>query len=154
MAAIGRRHYVALLTAGLLFPLLGRSDQASNLRDLIQQIATSLTDENPVDAMGPFSRSFNNYEKLRDYFEGLTGSYQIVNVVTVVDEQDDPGQTTATLSWTLTLSDKTNPGAQDSRHREIHVRLVREKKRWQIVEFSPVELFDPQFRAKSGNPPQ
>ncbi len=71
-----------------------------------------------------------------------------------LDEQDESDQITATVGWTITLGNKTNLGVQDSRYREIHLRLVREKKHWKIIEFSPIDLFDPQFHPRSGNPPQ
>jgi hypothetical protein len=154
MAVIGRRGYIALLTTGLFYPVWVRADQPSDLRDILQQIATSLTDENAADALKPFSRAFNNYDKLRDDFDGLTASYQVTNEVNVLDEQDDSDQITATVGWTITLGNKSNLGVQDSRHREIHLRLVREKKHWKIIAFSPFDLFDPQFRTRSGNPPQ
>lgn len=155
MAATGPRRYaIWTLALGLLFPVLARPDQSSDLRTVLQRIATGLTDENPADALKPFDRSFSGYDKLGDYFNGLTASYQITNEVNVVDEQDSSDQTTATVDWTITLGDKTNPGVQDSRNRQIHVRMVREKKHWKIVEFSPIDLFDPQFHSRSGNPPQ
>ncbi len=155
MAVTGRKKYTALaLVMGLLFPVLARPDQASDLRDVLQRIATGLSDENPADALKPFNRSFGSYDKLSDYFDGLTASYQITNEVNVIDEQDSPDQTTATVDWTITLGDKTNPGVQDSRYRQIHVRITREKKHWKILNFSPIDLFNPQFHPRSGNPPQ
>ena len=155
MAATGPRKYATwTLALGLLFPVLARPDQASDLRTILQRIATGLTDENPADALKPFDRSFSGYNKLSDYFNGLTASYQITNEVNVVDEQDSSDQTTATVDWTITLGDKTNPGVQDSRYRQIQVRMIREKKHWKIIEFSPIDLFDPQFHSRSGNPPQ
>lgn len=154
MAVTARRRYLALLAMALLYPFGVRADQPSDLRDLLQQIATSLTDENAADALKPFSPSFNSYDRLREYFEGLTASYQVNNEVNVLDEQDDSGQITATIGWTITLGNKTNLGVQDSRYREIHLRLVREKNRWKIVSFSPIDLFDPRFHAHFGNPPQ
>lgn len=155
MAVTGRRKHAAFVLAiVLLCPALGRSDQASDLRDVLQRVATGLTDENPSDALKPFDRSLSTYDKLSGYFDGLTSSYQITNEVNVVDEQDSADQITATVDWTITLGDKTNLGVQDSRYREIHVRMIRDKKRWKIVEFSPIDLFNPQFHPRSGNPPQ
>ena len=154
MAVIGRRGYAALLAGGLLCPSWVRADQASDLREILQQIATSLTDENAADALKPFSQSFNSYDKLRDDFAALTASYQVTNEVNVLDEQDDSNQIAATVGWTITLGNKTNLGVQNSRYREIHLRLRQEKKRWKIVAFSPIDIFDPQFHTCSGNPPQ
>lgn len=155
MVVIGPKRYAALLLClGLFFPGLALPDHASDLRTLLQRVATGLTDENPADALKPFDRSFPNYDKLSEDFDGLTASYQITNEVTVADEQDSAGEIKATVDWTITLSDKTNLGVQDSRYGQIHVRATRDKKHWRIVEFSPIDLFAPQFHPRSGNPPQ
>lgn len=155
MGAIGRKRRLAsTFAAGLLLAASLFADPSSDLRATLQRVATGLTDENPADAMKPFARSFVDYDKLSGYFEGLTGSYQITNEVDVADEQDSPDQVVATIEWTITLSDNTNPGVQDSRYGQIHVRMVREQKRWKIVEFSPIDLFNPRFRPQSGHPPQ
>ena len=142
------------LMLGALLVAPAKPDQSSDIRAVLQHIATGLSEGNPADALKEFDPSFPNYEKLRDAFEGLTAGYQITNEVNVIDEQDTPDQVNAVVDWTLTLGNLNNPGIQDSRNQRMDVRFVRRKNHWKIVEFSPINLFNPQLHPRSGNPPR
>ncbi len=102
----------------------------------------ALTGGNPADAMTPFSKSFANYDKLRNYFIGLTNAFDIVNEVDVTEEQDSPNEILATIHWAITVSNKGN-NSSNQRSAEIHVRLVQERGKWRILGFSPIDVFDP-----------
>jgi hypothetical protein len=155
MAVIARSTRVVLpILFGVLVALPASPDQASAIRAVLQRVATGLSEGNPADALNEFDPSCAEYDKLRDDFDGLTASYQITNEVNVIDEQDAPNETKALIDWTITLGDLNNPGIKDSRSRQIHVRFIRRKNHWRIVEFSPTDLFNPQFRPQSENPPR
>ncbi len=111
----------------------------------INYVATALSGDNAIDAMTPFDKSFKNYAKLRDYFVGLTNGSQLVNEVDVVDEEDSGTQSKVTVNWTLTLNNRNTPQTE-RRTGEIRVRLTRENGKWKIVDFSPIEFFNPQPR--------
>lgn len=119
------------------------ADQASDLRARLGVIATGLTAGNPADAMSPFDKSYADYDKLSNYFGGLTGAFQIVNEVDVIDEQDSATETKAVVHWTITLSD-LGSNYTGRRAGDIHVRLVLKDRKWKILDFSPIEIFDPQ----------
>jgi hypothetical protein len=140
MAAIARSPVVfllALAAAGL---------GAEMPRAQVSYVASALTAGNPADAMTPFDKSFPAYEKLRGYFTGLTGAFQVTNQLEVTEEQDSPDEATLTLEWTLTLTDPQT-GYTKNRDATIHARLVPKGDKWKIVEFSPIELFDPRPRS-------
>ncbi len=145
MAVIAHRVSAArVLSAALIFVFTSAAaaDQATDIRSRLNEVASSLTAGNPAEAMTPFSKSFANYEKLRDDFTGLTGSFSIVNEVDVLDEHDSKAESVATISWAITLTDPQN-NFNTQRSAEIHVRFVREKGKWKIGEFSPIAIFDP-----------
>jgi hypothetical protein len=149
MAAIGpKRSRVRRLSALAQAMLLlagatgSRADQSADIRARLNEIASSLTAGDPASAIVPFSSAYANYQKLRDYFSGLTNSFSIVNEVEVLDEADSKTQSTATISWTLTLSNPVN-NFNTQRSAEIHVRFIREQGKWKVVEFSPIGIFDP-----------
>lgn len=155
MAVIARSSRVALpLLFGVLFALPASPDQPSDIRAVLQRVATGLSEGNPADALNEFDPSLHEYDTLRDDFDGLTASYQITNEINVVDEQDAPDETKAIIDWTITLGNLNNPDIHESRSRQIHVRFLRKKNHWKIVEFTPVDLFNPQFRPRSENPPR
>jgi hypothetical protein len=141
MAVTGRRQ-VLRSCFWFGFAATSKADQAGDLRSLLSHIATALTAGDPADAMTPFSKSFANYNKLRDYFTGLANAFDIVNEVDVTDEEDSAKEILATIHWAITLSNKGN-NASNQRASDIHVRCVREKGKWRISGFSPTDVFDP-----------
>jgi hypothetical protein len=138
MAAIGHSLlvFVALAAAGL---------GAELPRAQVSHVASALTAGNAADAMSPFDKSLPDYEKLRGYFSGLTSAFQLTSQLEVTEEQDSDDQATLTLEWTLTLTD-AQTGYATNRNATIHARLVPKNGKWKIVEFSPIELFDPRSR--------
>lgn len=132
-----------LLAAALLLPrspLL--ADRGADIRSQISHIATSLAFGNAADALTSFDKSYPNYEKLSDYFQGLA-AFQIENEVDVSDEEDTSDvETKVTISWTLTLTDLAT-NRTNRRNADINIRFVLERGKWKIVEFAPIDIFSP-----------
>jgi hypothetical protein len=141
MAAIGRK--AAAITAFAFLVAQGRADQASEARSQLEVIATALTTGNPVQAMTPFDKSYPNYDKLSNYFGGLTNAFQIVNEIDVTGEEDTSTETKLTVSWTITLSD-LGTNYTEQRRADVNVRLMLKDRKWKIVDFEPIAIFDPQ----------
>lgn len=136
---------MALMNVSALPP---NGDRPSSVLATINQVATALAGDNATDAMTPFDKSFAKYTELRDYFSGLTDSSQLVNEVDLVDEQDSATQSNLTLKWTVTLTNKTTLQTE-RRSGEIHARLKLKDGKWKIVDFSPIDLFNPQPKQQS-----
>ncbi len=132
------------LAAGLvcLLALAATGMGAELPRAQVSYVASALTAGNAPDAMTPFDTSFPAFEKLRNYFSGLTAAFQLTSQLEVTEEQDSDQEATLTLEWTLTLTD-AQTGYATNRNATIHARLVPKRGKWKIVEFSPIELFDP-----------
>jgi hypothetical protein len=149
MPAIGHRltsNRIVSIAALALFgvsALPRDANRPANVLATINHVATALAGDNAADAMMPFDKSFPKYGKLRDYFLGLTDSSQLVNEVDLVDEQDSDTQSNVTLEWTVTLTNKTTLQTE-RRSGEIHAHLKLEDGKWKIVDFSPIDLFNPQ----------
>ncbi|MFL6350599.1 MAG: hypothetical protein ACJ74Z_01935 [Bryobacteraceae bacterium] len=123
------------------------ADRPGDVLRAINHVALALADDNATDAMTPFDKSFAKYAKLRDYFSGLTDSSQLVNEVDIIDQQDAGNQSNVTLQWTLTLINRSTLQSE-RRSAEIHVRLNFEGGKWKIVDFSPIDLFNPQSKQR------
>jgi hypothetical protein len=136
MAAIARSSLLCLLLA---VAALG----ANTPRQQVGHVASALTARVAADAMAPFDKSFADYDKLRGYFNGLTAAFEVTNQLEVTEEQDSAGEATITVEWDLTLANAEN-GYSQNRNASVHIRLVQKSGQWKIVEFSPVELFNPQ----------
>ena len=148
MAVIGRR---TLFTAAALLLLSGSpllADRAADIRSQICYIATSLGNGSAADALTPFDKSYVDYEKLSSYFQGLT-ALQIENEVDVTDEDDTSDtETKVTVTWAITLTDISSSHT-DHRSADINIRLVLKGRKWKIVEFSPIDIFNPLSRGNA-----
>ena len=126
-----------------------RADSAADIRTQLGVVATSLAAANPSDAMSPFDKSYPNYEKLSQYFQGLT-VFQIENEVDVTDEEDTADGANVTITWALTLTDLST-NRTDRRTAEINARLILKDGKWKIVEFAPISIFNPLPRWNSAH---
>jgi len=109
---------------------------------VLSRVASALSAGDPADAIAQFTKTYAQSEQLREYFTGLTNAYSIANEVDVTEEQDMTSESLVTIHWTLSLSDSQG-GNSNRRSGEIQARLIREKTKWLIAEFSPIHLFDP-----------
>lgn len=121
-----------------------QADQAAEALATVNYIASALSDDNPVDAMTPFEKSFPDYEKLAGYFQGLTERALVTSELQVVDEREKNQLIDLSVQWTLDLSNRSMTGLTETRSEELHVRLVQKKGKWKIASLSPVSFFDPQ----------
>jgi hypothetical protein len=149
MAAIERRLSASRLVqaaVGVLFPFVValpiRADRAADVRAQVSYIGTALSSGNAADAMTPFDKSFPNYEKLSNYFQGLN-AFQLDSDIEFVEEHDTETDAKLIVNWTLTLTD-LGSDATEQRTGDINVELARKHGKWKIVEFSPIGLFDPE----------
>ncbi|SRR5579883_1966540 len=140
MAAIVRRLICTVAIAQLVF--LSRAGESSAALAQINRVAESLSENNPAEAMAPFDTSYPDYEKLQNYFDGLTAAYQITSEATVLDQEESPSTVKFTLQWTITLT-QTNTPLYKQRTSKIEAILVKKQGKWRIVKFSPIEIFDP-----------
>jgi hypothetical protein len=148
MAVTGHSVILGAPLIVLALPFL-RADQPSQIRSQLEVVARGLSAGDPAAAISPFDKSYADYDKLSNYFGGLTNAFQIVNEIDVVDEQDTEAEIKATVHWTITLSD-LGSNYTERRVGDIQVQLVLKDHKWKIVEFSPIEVFDPQLKRPPG----
>jgi len=147
MAATGPRgrHFPLSFVWGAALLAIGpaaRADDAAEARDQISHIATALSQGDAADAMTPFDKSYAGYDRLRNFFDGLTHAFQIVNEIDVSDEQDEKTQISLTVHWILTLTDlQTN--YTESRAADLDIKLVPLKGKWKIADLQPIDFFNP-----------
>jgi hypothetical protein len=106
----------------------------------VTHVATALTAGNAADAMTTFDKAFSGYDRLHDYFSALTNAYQVVNEIEVTGEQIADSEATLTVHWVMTLSDS------QTRSEDLTVKLNLRESKWRIVDFSPIEFFNPQLQ--------
>ena len=112
----------------------------------VNQVADALAAGTPADAISVFDKSCPNYEQIRRYFEGLADSFDLTNQIEITDQHQAESDTTLTVSWDLTLTDKSTD-ATEHRTAEITVKLQIKDGKWKITEFRPIDIFNPAIRA-------
>jgi hypothetical protein len=142
MEAIARRTFVTLIASAVA----RARDPVQDALRKINHVATALSDGDAVSAMNAFDRSYPNCDRLQGYFAGLVDAYQIANEADVADQEVSGGEVRLTLDWSLTLTNRTNQTIT-RRSAEIHARLRPKKRNWSIVDFAPIDLFDPQVQS-------
>lgn len=106
------------------------------------QVANAAAAGNSSDAMSVFSKSFKDYDKLRTYFEGLSQGFKIESEVDFLDDPTEGPEPEMNVRWILTLAaPETNYNSR--RTADIKIRFTREKNKWKIAGFEPIELFNP-----------
>ena len=118
------------------------SHASSGARAQVAAVAEALSSGDASAAMTHFAKSYREYDKLRHYFEGLS-AFQVENQLDITDEEDTDNSVLLTITWDITLTDL---GSDRSRRRtsDIHAKLTLLDSKWRIVEFSPVDIFNPQ----------
>lgn len=128
-----------------------RADDSADARDQISHIANALSEGNAAGAMAPIDKSFAKYDKLRDYFAGLTAAFQIVNGIEISDEQGETAQITLSVHWDLTLTDlQTN--YTENRAADLNVKLSKVKGKWKIMDIEPIDIFNPARTRAAAHP--
>ena len=141
MAAIARRTALA----GLLFAAVSacvRGDEAAELRERLMQVANAVSAGNPSEAISVFSKSYKHYDKLRDYFSALSNGLRVENEVDFLDDPSEEPEPEMNVRWSITIAD-AEMHYSVQRAAEIKIRFARESKKWKIVDFEPIDLFDP-----------
>ena len=136
-----------LLAAGVT--AAGGADASRGARAEIIYVASALASGNPTDALRPFNPSCSGYGKLKEYFASLTANFDVVSEVEINDE--DPGEDTIVLkgNWSLQVADKaSNTNSAGPRTSTgFTAKLNRRDGKWTIIEFSPIQMFNPQVAA-------
>jgi hypothetical protein len=108
-----------------IFALACQAQGNQELRNRLSDIAMALSVGNPSNAMEPFDKPFNGYQKLSGYFIALTNACQVASEVEVTDEQDAPDRIKLRVRWTLHLTDAGKN--TENRSADLTLQWVRKK---------------------------
>lgn len=137
--------FVALL---LLLAGVAVADRVAEVLDTFAIVADSLTGDFPDEAMSPFDQSMPGYEKLRTNFFGVTECCHVSCSVKILSEEGDKNESSVSLDWTVTIRNKNMAAMVETRRKTVAAKLKRNGKKWKIVSFDGVDLFDPILRTR------
>ncbi|HEX4749908.1 MAG TPA: hypothetical protein VH302_10235 [Bryobacteraceae bacterium] len=119
------------------------ANPSSSARQQVAAVAEALSAGDATEAMTHFAKTLPDYEKVSKYFDGLA-AFQVENQIDFTDEDDSDTAVIFAITWDITLTDL---GTDRTRNRsgQIHVKVASVESKWRIVEFSPLDIFNPQL---------
>jgi hypothetical protein len=142
MQAIARNIAIVAIVAAAA-TVLGLADTHSDVLDLFASMTSALSDDNPAGFMNAFDRNMADYDKLAGYVGGLIREAEVSASIDPVKDDGDDMKRSVDLDWTLQIRSRQMAGPLVEREQTVHVELVKQKKHWRIVSFTPVDLFAP-----------
>ena len=126
-----------------------RAWKPNDVRAVLAYVSSALANGNPSDALTVFAKDCPGFNKLVEYFSALTRSYGIASEVEITDETNSGNEIEVEANWILTLTSLTTQ-ISNRRSQKVRIHFRDEgpagRKNWKIVEFSPIDLFDPYFK--------
>ena len=146
-----RRSLLKLLVSSAAIAWPARAWGPDDPRAVLAYLSSALANSNPSDALSVFSKNCPAYGKLVEYFSALTRSYEITSEVEITGENTEKDAAELEANWAMTLTGLVS-SATRQRRQDVKIRLSREQsgkgKSWKIVNFTPVDLFNPQLETK------
>jgi hypothetical protein len=134
-----------LLTVGIVSAQsAGQGGASTEARAQVAAVAQALSSGDAATAMIHFAKTAPDYEKIRRYFEGLS-AFQVENQFNITDENDSENCVLLAITWDITLTD-VGTDRSVRRTGDIHVKLVTVQSKWRVLEFTPLDIFNPQLQ--------
>ena len=130
---------------GLLFLLPAivlPADDSREIWDLFTRLAAALSEANLLGFMASFDRSMPGYGELEANVSGLLLQYDVQSSIDLLSDAGNGSIHTVELDWFLQLVNQQD-SADAARRRERVACKVQKAKRWTVISFAPVALFEP-----------
>jgi len=143
-----QRRAVVMLLPWLLLPRFAsaqQDDERAALGDWLGETAARLTEDNPGEFLDAFSKDLRN--SLDRNVRALVLAAQVSSSIQIHTVTADGAARVVEGSWYLELRFRAAATPNERRQEPFRMRLEslaeRGKSGWRIVEFTPLQLFDP-----------
>jgi hypothetical protein len=119
------------------------ADPRQELYYLLGLMASGLSEENPQQFMDAFDRSMKGYAELAANVRALVEQVEVMSTIDLVDDSGDAVHHTVHADWLLQLRNKDDRASMLRRQKTIEVRFEKQKRKWKIVSFQPLDFFAP-----------
>jgi hypothetical protein len=130
-----------LLVAFAALPLC--ADEAQQVSNVLSGLATALSEGDAVAFMNAFDPSMPGYQELENNILGLFAQYQVSSSIDLVSDMGDEQMRTVEADWLLQIVEQQDTQAVTQRRELVRCQLVKRKKTWRIVSFTPMGFFAP-----------
>ncbi len=135
MAATGRRSFLALLGVAL------RAETSDELRDIVAQMATSLSAANESAFFHQIDKKMPGYNRLREQLIGLMGYAELSSSVDIRSSSGDEQKQTAKLDWYMSLKSRVEQTVTAQRRETLTFDFEKRGKRWMVTRIEPQDFF-------------
>ncbi len=135
MAATGRRSFLALVGAALV------AETGDELRDVVADMATSLSAGNYSAFSKRIDRAMPGYEEFRRQVEGLTAYAELSSSIELQSNTGDAQKQTAKLDWYLRIKPRDEQAVSVQRRQTLTVDFLKRGKQWIVTSIEPRDFF-------------
>jgi len=131
---------------GLLLAMLTvrlRADDAQEVWDLFTQLASALSEGNPVQFLKAFDRSMAGYRILEADVTALLSQAEVQSSIEVLSGEGNGAARMVELDWFLQIVEQQDAAGSTRRRERVRCRLSKQKKKWLITGLDPLALFAP-----------
>jgi hypothetical protein len=122
------------------------ADPAQEVWDLLTQVASALSERNPSAFLEAFDPGMPGYEKLREQATALLRNADVQSAIDLQSDEGNGQSRTVELTWLLRIRPEGEATATTRREQTVKCRVEKADRKWRIVSFEPLALFEPPNR--------
>jgi len=119
------------------------ADPAAEVWDLLTQVASALSERNPVAFLAAFDPAMPGYQTLRASVSALLRDAEVQSSIELVADEGGAAEHTVELDWLLKIRPEQDATPSTRRQQRVRCRLRKSGKKWRIVSFDPLDFFAP-----------
>lgn len=110
--------------------------------EAVNEMAASMSEADAGGFLSYIDKSCPCHDELRDRVFVVAEHYLVESAIRVVDSEEADGVVTAKLSWMVKIRREKAENPISAREVEVTVKMVKRGKKWKVIAFDPVTLFD------------
>ena len=120
-----------------------RADSEDEVRSLFVSLAAALSTGLASEFMDAFDPAMPGYQTLRIVIAALLRDFDVQSAVDLVSNAGDGRARTVEADWILRLTVRSGASTSVRRRQKVTCRAEKPARKWRIVSFEPLSLFDP-----------
>jgi hypothetical protein len=135
---IGRLLILVLLTQ---LPIFGDAEQ--EVTDVVSELASALSANNPQRFLKNLDHAMPDYRKIEQDVSALAGDTLIGCAIELITTEGAPAAQTADLDWYMSLKSQQDENLIERRRVKVTIKIEKRGKKWVVTAFSPISIFAP-----------
>ncbi len=132
---------MGVIARSLLFAAALTAGAQTIPREVLADLATDLSTENPNGFLSRLTPTFPDREKLREDLGALCARYDVSSSIDILEE----AETAIEVDWFIELRERTETSGTILRRRErVRLEFEKTKRGWKVSRMAPVTLFSPE----------